>query len=66
VLISDLIGAGSGSRCCPGSRLTDAGVQVVVLLALSNDGAPVFDQENAAALAGTRGGRLRLHPGRVR
>jgi hypothetical protein len=27
-------------------------VQVVVLLALSDDGAPAFDRENAAALAG--------------
>jgi hypothetical protein len=29
-----------------------AGVQVVVLLALSDDGAPSFDHDNAAALAG--------------
>ena len=27
------------------------GVRVVVLLALSDEGAPVFDQDNAAALA---------------
>src|SRR6202012_2436454 len=33
------------------AALTSAGVQVVVLLALSDDGAPVFDQQNAAALA---------------
>jgi hypothetical protein len=33
------------------AALDAAGVQVVVLLALSDDGAPVFDSENAAALA---------------
>jgi hypothetical protein len=32
------------------AALDAAGVQVVVLLALSDDGAPVFDSENAAAL----------------
>src|SRR4029450_1225940 len=31
--------------------LLASGVQVVVLLALSDDGAPAFDRENAAALA---------------
>jgi hypothetical protein len=33
------------------AALDAAGVQVVVLLALSDDGAPVFDTDNAAALA---------------
>jgi hypothetical protein len=33
------------------AALDAAGVQVVVLLALSDDGAPVFDSGNAAALA---------------
>ena len=33
------------------AALDAAGVQVVVLLALSDDGAPVFDSENAAAFA---------------
>jgi hypothetical protein len=32
--------------------LTTSGVQVVALLALSDDGAPSFDRENATALAG--------------
>jgi hypothetical protein len=31
--------------------MTQAGVQVVVLLALSDSGAPSYDHENAAALA---------------
>jgi Mg-chelatase subunit ChlD len=34
------------------AALQQAGVQVVVLLALSDEGAPAFDQENASALAG--------------
>jgi hypothetical protein len=33
------------------AHLLASGVQVVVLLALSDDGAPAFDRENAAALA---------------
>jgi hypothetical protein len=41
------------SRCCAASptSLRD-GVQVIILLALSDDGAPEFDRDNAAALAG--------------
>ena len=31
--------------------MTAAGVQVIVLLALSDEGAPAYDHENAAALA---------------
>jgi len=31
--------------------MTSAGVQVVVLLALSDEGAPAYDHDNAAALA---------------
>jgi hypothetical protein len=31
--------------------MTAAGVQVVVLVALSDEGAPAYDHENAAALA---------------
>ena len=31
--------------------MTAAGVQVVVLLALSDEGAPAYDHDNAAALA---------------
>jgi hypothetical protein len=34
------------------AALKAAGVQVVVLLALSDDGAPAFDKDNAGALAG--------------
>ena len=33
------------------AAMTAAGVQVVVLLALSDEGAPSYDHENAAALA---------------
>lgn len=33
------------------AALTAAGVQVVVLLALSDEGAPAYDHDNAAALA---------------
>ena len=32
--------------------MTAAGTQVIALLALSDDGAPGYDHENAAALAG--------------
>jgi hypothetical protein len=34
------------------AELTASGVQVIVLLALSDEGAPVYDHHNAAALAG--------------
>jgi Mg-chelatase subunit ChlD len=52
VLISDLIEGGIREQMLSRiAALTGAGVQVVVLLALSDDGAPVYDQENAAALA---------------
>jgi Mg-chelatase subunit ChlD len=51
VLISDLIEGGVRAQMLSRiAALAGAGVQVVVLLALSDDGAPVFDQENAAAL----------------
>ena len=52
VLISDL--SEGGIRAAMLSRIREmlaAGVQVVVLLALSDDGAPSFDRDNAAALA---------------
>lgn len=52
VLISDLIEGGVREemlkRC---GALVAAGVQVIVLLALNDDGAPCYDHENAAALA---------------
>jgi Mg-chelatase subunit ChlD len=52
VLVSDLIEGGIREQMLSRiATLTGDGVQVVVLLALSDDGAPVFDQENAAALA---------------
>jgi Mg-chelatase subunit ChlD len=52
VLVSDLIEGGIREQMLSRiAALTSAGVQVVVLLALSDDGAPVFDQQNAAALA---------------
>ncbi len=52
VLISDLIEGGVREQMLSRMAALDAaGVQVVVLLALSDDGAPVFDSGNAAALA---------------
>jgi Mg-chelatase subunit ChlD len=51
VLISDLIEGGVREQMLARiAALHEAGVQVVVLLALSDDGAPVFDAGNAAAL----------------
>jgi hypothetical protein len=52
VLISDLLEGGVREQMLQRmAALHDAGVQVVALLALSDDGAPVFDHDNAAALA---------------
>jgi Mg-chelatase subunit ChlD len=53
VLISDLIEGGARDQMLARiAALHASGVQVVVLLALSDDGAPVFDSGNATALAG--------------
>jgi len=53
VLISDLIEGGVKDQMLRRmAALTESGVQVVALLALSDDGAPAFDRDNAAALAG--------------
>ncbi|WP_116453622.1 VWA domain-containing protein [Blastococcus litoris] len=52
VLISDLYEGGIRDEMIKRvADMTAAGVQVVVLLALSDEGAPAFDRENAAALA---------------
>ncbi|XRQ13668.1 VWA domain-containing protein [Actinomadura welshii] len=52
VLISDLYEGGIRDELLRRvGALTSAGVQVVVLLALSDEGAPAYDHENAAALA---------------
>jgi hypothetical protein len=52
VLISDLLEGGVRDQMLQRmAALHGAGVQVVVLLALSDDGAPMFDHDNAAALA---------------
>lgn len=52
VLISDLYEGGIRAEMLRRVRsMTESGVQVVVLLALSDDGAPAYDHENAAALA---------------
>ncbi|WP_207945351.1 VWA domain-containing protein [Actinomadura sp. 7K534] len=52
VLISDLYEGGIRDELLRRvAALTSAGVQVVVLLALSDEGAPAYDHENAAALA---------------
>jgi Mg-chelatase subunit ChlD len=52
VLISDLYEGGVREQMLRRvAEMTAAGVQVVVLLALSDEGAPAYDKENAAALA---------------
>jgi Mg-chelatase subunit ChlD len=52
VLISDLYEGGVRSEMLSRvAAMTAAGVQVVVLLSLSDDGAPAYDHDNAAALA---------------
>ena len=52
VLISDLYEGGIRDEMVRRvAEMTAAGVQVVVLLALSDDGAPAYDRDNAAALA---------------
>jgi len=52
VLISDLYEGGIRDEMLKRvAAMTAAGVQVVVLLALCDEGKPSFDQENAAALA---------------
>jgi Mg-chelatase subunit ChlD len=51
VLVSDLIEGGIRDEMLRRvAELTAAGVQVIVLLALSDEGAPVYDHHNAAAL----------------
>jgi hypothetical protein len=52
VLISDLYEGGIREEMLRRvAAMTAAGVQVVVLLALSDEGAPSYDRDNAAALA---------------
>ncbi|WP_043656565.1 VWA domain-containing protein [Nocardia thailandica] len=52
VLISDLYEGGVRAEMLRRiNAMKEAGVQVVVLLALSDEGAPAYDHENAAALA---------------
>lgn len=52
VLISDLYEGGVRNEMLRRiNAMKEAGVQVVVLLALSDEGAPAYDHENAAALA---------------
>jgi Mg-chelatase subunit ChlD len=52
VLISDLYEGGVREQMLRRvAEMIAAGVQVVVLLALSDEGAPAYDKENAAALA---------------
>ncbi|WP_285494637.1 VWA domain-containing protein [Actinomadura sp. NBRC 104425] len=52
VLISDLYEGGVRAEMLQrAAALTGAGVQVIALLALSDEGAPAYDRENAAALA---------------
>ncbi len=52
VLISDLYEGGVRAEMLKRvAAMTAAGVQVIVLLALSDEGAPAYDHDNAAALA---------------
>ncbi|MFB4264839.1 VWA domain-containing protein [Nonomuraea sp. GTA35] len=52
ILISDLYEGGIRQEMLRRvAAMTQAGVQVIVLLALSDEGAPFYDHENAAALA---------------
>jgi hypothetical protein len=52
VLISDLVEGGSREEMLQrAADLVAAGVTVVALLALSDDGAPAYDHDNAAALS---------------
>lgn len=52
VLISDLYEGGVRAEMLRRvAQMTAAGVQVIVLLALSDEGAPSYDRQNAAALA---------------
>ncbi|MDQ4090151.1 MAG: VWA domain-containing protein [Actinomycetota bacterium] len=52
VLISDLVEGGSREEMLGrAADLVAAGVQVIALLALSDDGAPAYDHDNAAALS---------------
>lgn len=52
ILISDLIEGGIRDEMLRRvAELTGSGVQVIVLLALSDEGAPIYDRPNAAALA---------------
>jgi Mg-chelatase subunit ChlD len=53
VLVSDLFEGGARDEMLYRvSDMTAAGTQVIALLALSDDGAPSYDHDNAAALAG--------------
>jgi hypothetical protein len=53
VLVSDLLEGGVRDQMLARvAAMVEAGVQVIALLALSDDGAPVYDTDNAAALAG--------------
>lgn len=53
VLITDLYEGGDRKKMLTrAAKLVSSGVQVVCLLALSDDGAPAYDASNAAAFAG--------------
>jgi Mg-chelatase subunit ChlD len=52
VLISDLLEGGVREQMLARvAAMVESGVQVIALLALSDDGAPIYDTDNAAALA---------------
>src|SRR5262249_16173342 len=53
VLVSDLIEGGNAAEMLARARrLADAGVNLIVLLALNDDGRPAYEPRHAAALAG--------------
>ncbi len=52
ILVSDLYEGGNRDEMLRRiADMTAAGIQVIALLALSDEGAPSYDKENAAALA---------------
>ena len=62
VLISDLYEGGNREEMLKrAAALVGSGVQMIALLALSDDGAPSYDHGVAAALAGYGRAGLRLH-----
>ena len=67
MLITDLFEGGDQAAMLRRvADLTAAGTQVIVLLALYDDGAPAYNHDMAAALAELGRAGVRVHPGRFR